>query len=134
MAKTATLCGAALSCVRYLRVRQSVHLAVLGAVLVWWPAKAETGLASWYKHGRLRADGVRFNPRDPHICAHKTLPLGQRIRVTVIRTGRSLTCVVRDRGPYKRGRIVDVTEAGAEQLGIIRSGTARVKVEPALRK
>jgi peptidoglycan lytic transglycosylase len=85
--------------------------------------------ASWYSSGAYLADGERFNPDNPHICANKTLSFGTRLRVTNPQNGRTLRCVVRDRGPFVRGRSLDVSRAGAEALGFRRQGVARLRVQ-----
>jgi rare lipoprotein A len=98
-------------------------------VLLTLPAAAETGWASFYgsESGSTRADGHRFVPS--HVsCAHKTLKLGTWIRVTDLETGRSIRCQVLDRGPYVRGRIVDLSLGAARALGIVKRGVVRVKV------
>ena len=90
-----------------------------------------TGRASFYGErfrGRRTASGERFNP-DAMTAAHRTLPFGTRLRVTNTRNGRSVTVRVNDRGPFSRGRILDLSRAAARQIGMIRSGTARVRLE-----
>lgn len=92
-------------------------------------AKAETGLASYYggrHHGGPTASGERFN-QNAATCAHRTYRFGSVLRVTA--RGRSVECRVNDRGPFVRGRIVDLSVAGARSLGIISAGIALVTVE-----
>lgn len=62
-------------------------------------------------------------------AAHRTLPFGTRLRVTDVDTGRSVTVRVNDRGPFVRGRVVDVSASAAETLGITGKGVAKVKVD-----
>jgi len=62
-------------------------------------------------------------------AAHRTLPFGTRLRVTDVNTGRSVTVRVNDRGPFVRGRVVDVSASAAESLGITGKGVAKVKVD-----
>jgi rare lipoprotein A len=103
---------------------------------VWYypkedPFYAETGIASWYGedfHGKLTANGERYN-MDALTAAHRTLPLPTIVRVTNLETGKSLRLRVNDRGPYARGRIIDVSRRAADLLGFQRNGTARVRVE-----
>lgn len=105
---------------------------VIGLLFVFTGlAHAETGIASFYgaESGSIRADGKRFDPSDPSICAHKTHRFGTKLKVTHLASGRSIVCTVRDRGPYIRGRIIDLTRAGARRLGIERQGVARVRIE-----
>lgn len=92
---------------------------------------AQTGVASWYGQshaGRLTANGERFNPR-AMTCAHRTLPLGSVVTVTNIATGTNVTCRVNDRGPYVRGRILDLSEQAAARLGVGDQGLMRVRME-----
>ena len=92
-----------------------------------------TGKASFYARkfaGRKMADGTRMDPRSDN-AASKTLPLGTTARVTNLDTGRSTVVTIRDRGPYVKGRIVDLSPATASKLGIDRhAGVARVEVAP----
>ena len=92
-------------------------------------AHAESGIASFYStrdSGSHTASGERLDDR-ALTAAHKTLPLGAVVRVTNIGTGRSITVRITDRGPYVRGRIIDLTPAGARALGM--DGLAHVTVE-----
>lgn len=91
----------------------------------------EEGLASWYGPnfvGRPTANGEIF---DTHqlTAAHKTLPFDTRVRVTNLANGRTVVVRVNDRGPFKPGRIIDLSRAGAEAIGLVASGVARVRVE-----
>jgi len=90
----------------------------------------ETGIASWYGpqfHGRTTANGELFDMNDI-TAAHRTLPMPSFVRVTNLENGRSLVLRVNDRGPYARGRIIDVSRRGAQLLGFEANGTARVEV------
>ncbi len=89
------------------------------------------GWASWYGpgfHGRLSASGERFN-QYAMTAAHKTLPFGTKVRVTNLNNGSSVIVRINDRGPFTRGRVIDVSSAAARILGMIQSGVAPVKVE-----
>ncbi len=90
----------------------------------------ETGTASYYgrESGPRTANGERYSPHEM-TAAHKTLPFGTRVRVTNLENGRRATFRVNDRGPFVRGRIIDLTPAGASRLGFKRQGLARVRVE-----
>lgn len=91
----------------------------------------QTGIASWYGpgfHGKRTANGEKFDKREL-TAAHKTLQMPSLIRVTNLDNGRSLILRVNDRGPFSRGRILDVSERGAELLGFKGRGTAKVRVE-----
>src|SRR5258705_12553760 len=68
---------------------------------------ATVGLASYYKHGRKTANGERFNPGGL-TAAHRTLKFGTRVRVTHLKTGRSVVVRINDRGSFIRGRIIDL--------------------------
>jgi rare lipoprotein A len=94
------------------------------------------GTASYYGgtfRGRLTASGERFN-QEALTAAHKTLPLGTRVRVTNLRNGESVEVKINDRGPYVRGRIIDLTKGAARELGMLRSGTAKVRIEVVAKK
>lgn len=83
------------------------------------------GGASWYAMHTRTASGERMNPS--HLtAAHRSLRFGTKIRVTNARTGKSVIVRVNDRGPFVRGRVLDVSKAAAVQLGMVRSGTAKV--------
>lgn len=79
-------------------------------------------------HGRKQASGEAHN-KNELICAHKTLPFGTRIRVTNLKTGKSVIVRVTDRGPFGPGRIVDLSLAAAKKINIEKSGIANVKIE-----
>jgi rare lipoprotein A len=88
------------------------------------------GLASWYGarfHRRITASGAPFNEREL-TAAHRTLPLGTRVKVTNLNNGRSVVLRITDRGPWIRGRLIDVSRAAAERLGFAYRGLARVRV------
>ena len=102
---------------------------------VWYtpredPNYNEVGLASWYgghHHGRKTANGETFDI-GLVTAAHKTLPLPSIVEVTNLDNGRAMRLRVNDRGPFVEGRIIDLSQAAAEELGVIRSGVARVRV------
>lgn len=88
----------------------------------------ERGLASWYGpgfHGRRTANGERF---DMHslTAAHKTLPFGTRVRVRSLGTGKEIEVRVNDRGPFTHGRVIDLSRAAAEALGLLGIGVKNV--------
>ncbi len=90
-------------------------------------AKTLTGMASYYKSGKRTANGERFNPHGM-TAAHKSLPFGTRVRVTNLNTGKSVVVRINDRGPFIRGRIIDLALGAARVVGLHRSGVARVTV------
>jgi rare lipoprotein A len=95
------------------------------------PVFEQVGRASWYgayHHGRRTASGERFDMHDL-TAAHRTLPLGTEVKVTNLENGRSVNVVVNDRGPYKRGRVIDLSRRAAVELGIKEQGLAQVRIE-----
>lgn len=89
------------------------------------------GQASWYgsrHHGRRTASGERFN-QHALTAAHRQLPFGSKVRVTNLRNQRSVVVRINDRGPHARSRIIDLSRAAAERLGMLRSGVAPVRLE-----
>src|SRR6478609_7483158 len=90
----------------------------------------ETGIASWYGptfYGHHTANGEMYDG-NALTAAHKTLPMPVNVRVTNLSTGKSIVVRVNDRGPYARGRIIDLSKRAAELLDVVQSGTARVRV------
>ncbi|TVQ89777.1 MAG: septal ring lytic transglycosylase RlpA family protein [Chromatiaceae bacterium] len=95
------------------------------------PGQVQTGVASYYHdslHGRRTASGQVYN-KNRITAAHRHLPMGTEVRVTDKRTGRSVDVRINDRGPFVRGRVIDLSRAAASELGIIRRGITSVKVE-----
>ncbi|MFQ5958237.1 MAG: septal ring lytic transglycosylase RlpA family protein [Alphaproteobacteria bacterium] len=103
---------------------------------VWYrpaedPHYDRVGVASWYGsdfHGRRTANGAVYDMNGLS-AAHKTLPMPSLVRVTNLENGRSLVLTVNDRGPFVRGRIIDVSRRAAQLLGFYHKGTARVRVQ-----
>ena len=90
----------------------------------------QCGGASWYGpgfHGKKTASGERFN-ENAMTAAHKTLPLGTVVKVTNQRTGKSIKVTINDRGPYAKGRIIDLSKAAAATLGTKNAGVGKVCV------
>lgn len=88
------------------------------------------GMASYYGNelaGNRTASGERFNPSQL-TAAHRSLPFGSRVRVTNTANGDSVIVRINDRGPFAHGRVIDVSHAAAREIGMHRSGTARVKL------
>lgn len=96
------------------------------------PALADTvGIASFYggrHHGGPTASGERFN-QNAMTAAHRSYPMGTQVRVTNLRNGKAVVLRINDRGPFVRGRIIDVSRGAASQLGFIGNGLTRVRVE-----
>jgi rare lipoprotein A len=88
----------------------------------------QTGMASWYgaESGSTTAMGTRFRPEGIS-AAHRTLPLPSKVRVTNLHNGRSIVVVVNDRGPYAKGRIIDLSHGAAKKIGM--NDLAKVEVE-----
>lgn len=128
---------------------KSVALAIAGVILM--PSCATTGhastnpktpsadvqsvqhgKASWYsireKGGSRTASGKRMTNQSA-TAAHKTLPMGTRVRVTNVSNGKSEVVTINDRGPFVKGRIIDVSKGSAERLGFLKHGIAVVRVE-----
>ena len=103
----------------------------LGVPLDTKPLLVETGTASWYGapyHNRRGSNGEIY---DMHAmtAAHRTLPLGSVVRVTCIENGSSAVVRITDRGPFIEGRIIDLSRAAAEKIGLVQKGTAKVRLE-----
>lgn len=95
------------------------------------PWFTETGIASWYGGrwiGRLTANGERYRAGDM-TAAHKKLPFNTKVRVTDLKTGNQVIVRINNRGPFIRGRILDLSVVAAKKLGIYDRGIARVKIE-----
>ncbi|MCB9992438.1 MAG: septal ring lytic transglycosylase RlpA family protein [Hyphomicrobiaceae bacterium] len=124
--KTIAALVAALLCVSPL----SVSTLVSGSSVAL-AATYQQGTASWYGpgfNGQRTANGETFN-MNSLTAAHKSLPFGTRVKVTNLRNGKSVTVRINDRGPYAHGRIIDLSKAAAQDIGMIGSGTAQVKLE-----
>ena len=92
---------------------------------------AQEGVVSWYGaafHDRLTASGERFDS-NAYTMAHPTLPFGTAVKVTNLRNGRSVVVRVNDRGPFVGSRIADLSRAAAAQIGMLRRGVARARIE-----
>lgn len=115
------------------RRRGLLALAILALVLPFGAAQSRTqvGVVSWYGgafHGRPTASGERFDSR-ALTMAHRTLPFGTKVRVTNLRNGRSVVVRVNDRGPFVGRRIADLSQAAAADIGMMRRGIARARIE-----
>jgi rare lipoprotein A len=92
----------------------------------------EQGIASWYSvktnHGTKTASGRRLND-NAYTAAHKTLPFGSQVRVTNLSNGRSEKLTITDRGPFIKGRVIDVTIGSSKRLGFYSNGITKVKVQ-----
>jgi rare lipoprotein A len=92
---------------------------------------SQIGVASWYgvdEDGGKTASGERFS-MNSYTAAHQTLPIGTVVRVVNLENGRDVIVKINDRGPFKKGRIIDLSYAAAKSIGILGRGTAKVRVE-----
>lgn len=93
----------------------------------------QRGMASWHVPGNARearrTASERVWKNDEFVAAHRTLPLGERVRVTNLENDLSVVVEITDRGPYARGRIIDLSLVAAIRLGMVTRGTARVRLE-----
>jgi rare lipoprotein A len=89
--------------------------------------KQYDGVASFYTKGQRTASGRRYNP-GAMTAAHRSLPFGTKVRVVDRRSGRAVTVTINDRGPFKRGRVIDLSRAAARMLGMSHRGVTRVRV------
>lgn len=87
-----------------------------------------SGIASYYWQDQMTANGERFDKR-AMTAAHPTLPFGTKVKVTDQSSGRAVVVRINDRGPFKPGRVIDLSEAAAQQLGMTGRGLTPVKIE-----
>jgi len=95
------------------------------------PVEVETGIASWYGapyHNRRGSNGEVYD-MNAMTAAHRTLPLGSIVRVTNLESRKSAVVRITDRGPFIEGRIIDLSQAAAKQIGLVEKGTGRVRME-----
>jgi len=93
--------------------------------------RVQVGIASYYGskfHKKRTANGEIFNMYKIS-AAHKTLPLGTKVRVINLKNGKSLTMKINDRGPFVKGRIIDLSYKAAQKLGFVNQGTTKVRIE-----
>jgi rare lipoprotein A len=91
----------------------------------------QAGEASYYAeslHGNKTASGEAYD-KDAMTAAHRSLPFGTKVKVTYLKTGKSVKVVINDRGPHVKGRIIDLSGAAARALGLIEDGHGQVKLE-----
>ncbi|NJL08064.1 MAG: septal ring lytic transglycosylase RlpA family protein [Methylacidiphilales bacterium] len=125
------LSAAAICCAVLVTTSVGLHAEPLNAV----KTSGGVGAASFYGYndgfnGRRTASGERFD-RNSMTAAHRSLPFGTRIRVTNLRNGRSIVVRINNRGPFIRGRIIDVSYAAARELGFVERGVTQVRIERA---
>lgn len=94
------------------------------------PKTVITGKASYYAdsfQGKKTANGERYQ-KGKFTAAHKTLPFGTKVKVTNLKNGRTVKVRINDRGPYAKGRVIDLSKKAAKKIGMIQQGVAEVKV------
>lgn len=102
--------------------------AMAGALLVaasTVPASAQCGGASWYALHSKTASGERMNPAEL-TAAHRTLPFGTKLKVTNQKNGKSVVVRINDRGPFIKGRVIDLSKAAARELGFVGAGVTKI--------
>ncbi len=105
-------------------------LAVAGCA-TWMAPEEQMGLASWYGpgfHGNKTANGEVYDMH-ARTAAHRTLPFGTLVRVTRLDTGASTVVRINDRGPHVAGRVIDLSNAAANDLDMVKAGVARVRLD-----
>lgn len=115
----------------YVKLGQSYKVMGEWYVPRFQPDYDETGLASWYGpgfHGGKTANGEKFD-KHSMTAAHKTLPLPSIVKVTMVETGKTIYVRINDRGPFSKGRIIDLSYAAAKEIGLMRKGVAKVRVQ-----
>src|SRR6202051_3474969 len=108
-------------------IPRKLILAVALVAIAICPARAESGRAAFYSGGRT-ASGEQTGPNGL-TAAHRTLPFGTKVRGTNHHNGKTVVVRIVDRGPYGRGRIIDVSRAAAVELDMISAGTVMVSIE-----
>ncbi len=125
---TATVAAIASSRITTGSIARAELQALLPGPRITGKPHALSGEASYYWQDQMTATGERFDKR-ALTAAHKTLPFGTRVRVTRVDTGTSVVVRINDRGPYKPGRIIDLSEGAAEAVGMTGVGITPVRLE-----
>lgn len=105
-------------------------LSLCGALWLGGPS-THTGVASWYGpgfYGHRTASGEVFRRGGPYTAAHKTLPFGTKVLIINLRNNKYVYAVINDRGPFIKGRDIDLSKSAAERLGMVESGTDKVQI------
>lgn len=90
--------------------------------------KIYKGTASWYQKGKKTADGKKYDP-NKYSVAHRTLPFGTMLKLTNVANGNTIEAIVNDRGPFVKGKELDVSRGAAQALGFFHSGQAKLIIE-----
>jgi len=107
------------------KIMKLIASAAFAALISCSTAHASIGMASYYKSGHRTANGERFLPMGL-TCAHRSLRFGTKLKVTNLRNGRSVIVRVNDRGPFIRGRVLDLSLGAAQVIGLNASGVAKI--------
>ena len=110
------------------RTTAASAVALVGALFVaafTAPASAQCGGASWYALYSQTASGERMNPAEL-TAAHRTLPFGTKLKVTNQKNGKTVIVRINDRGPFIKGRVIDLSKAAANRLGFISAGVTNI--------
>lgn len=107
------------------RPRAASLALAFAAIVAATSANAQCGSASWYALTSKTASGERMNPA-AMTAAHRSLPFGSKVRVTNQRNGKSVMVRINDRGPFIRGRVIDVSKAAANALGFVSAGHTKI--------
>lgn len=118
-----------------LKAAPYVQTAIVCLAAAWLAAPAQAkqqpavqcGKASWYELTSMTASGERADP-NALAAAHRTLPFGTKVRVSNLSNGKEVVVRINDRGPFVRGRVIDVTRAAADKLGFRKQGVAHVRI------
>lgn len=116
---------------RLSRLMRLILLFMLAVAGYAWAAAVQEGEASYYADkldGNKTASGEIYR-KDGLTAAHRSLPFGTRVKVTYLKTGKSVEVVINDRGPHVKGRIIDLSRAAARVLGLIEDGHGEVRLE-----
>ena len=97
------------------------------------PQHKLSGVASWYSYQKSNrshktASGEMFSP-NKHTAAHKTLPFGTKVKVTNLKNNKSVNVVINDRGPFIKGRVIDLSRAAAKAIDLMGTGTSNVSIK-----
>ena len=110
------------------RIGTVLSVLALAGVFGTGMAQAQCGSASWYALTSKTASGERMNPA-AMTAAHRSLPFGSKVRVTNQRNGKAVVVRINDRGPFVKGRVIDLSKAAANALGFVLSGHTKICIE-----
>ena len=113
---------------RFFFVALALAALVFAAFASQASANSTTGTASYYKSGKITANGEPFKPHGM-TAAHRKLKFGTRVRVTNLANGRKVIVRINDRGPFIDGRIIDLSLGAARKIGMLHRGVVRIKME-----